>query len=62
MKAFVIKRDDGKYYNEQNNLFIPIISMATLYDSEGECKCRIMITKLDNCKPVIVDINEVRDE
>ena len=62
MKAWVIKRKDGKYYNELHNIFVKLLNQATIYDENGECKCRILITKLADCEPVQVEVKELGNE
>ena len=68
MKAYVIKRDDGKYVFFDNNLVVGFgrLCIAELYSNHKYAKCDAK--KLNNyygkikCKVIKVEIKEIEDE
>lgn len=63
MKAYAIKRDDGKYYHQDSFGWVDKLYMAELY-SQPLFADDYMIKhrKLENCKIVQVEIKECEDE
>ena len=61
--AWVIQRDDGKYFSriEMPNIcvFDNLITNADRYDYEKTVKYLIEALRLQNCKPVKVEIRVV---
>lgn len=60
MEAWVIKRDDGKYYfvgSPYNDGFVKSIIYAQTFGSEEDCKK--YSERHPNCKPVKIRIEEV---
>lgn len=62
MRAWVIKRDDGLYFNYRGNNFTKNIYNATMYECEMYAVYDITNLSLKNCRPVQFKIKEVEDE
>lgn len=62
MEAWVIKRDDGVYYNHNYENFVKALFLATAYSKHIDAKRMIKYCQLENCKPVKVRIEEVENE
>lgn len=63
-RAFVIKREDGLFYNKKKFGVFGELNLATLYKSLKDCKIAInMLLNLSDFKykPVEVEIREVED-
>ena len=67
MKAYVIKRDDGKYYvtscgvRRKRNIFDRNLIYACKEDYKSEAEATIKFFNLQNCKVVPVEIKECEE-
>ena len=62
MEAWVIKRDDGLYYNCSHEIFVKAIFIATPYLKYRDAERMIKHYQFDNCKPVKVQMEEIHNE
>ena len=61
MEAWVIKRDDGLYYNYELDMFVRKISIDALCIRKYTAESFIRTNDFKNCKPVKVRIEEVEE-
>lgn len=65
MKAYVIKRDDGKYSKKpirKDKLFVDKLDYWCLYGTKDDAVSEMCMFDLENCKVVPVKIKECEDE
>ena len=66
MEAWVIKRDDGKYFAQTEIpkfcTFTEKIVLAVIYTEEFQAEYYINNCNLQNCKPVKIKICEVEED